>query len=137
MVNLQDIIISLKDVSFGYETITLDDCTYTYEVKRYTGSTNVYIRAIEPIKSDICIPEEIAGYKVTGIDSYAFKRKKNITSISLPSCVSYFPAEFFYQCSQLTNVTCAGIITDIRDYALADCGIRHFEIPASVTSIGE
>ena len=135
--SLLALMLAFTDVSFGYETITLDDCTYTYEVQRYTSSTNLYIRAIEPIKSDIGIPEVIAGYKVTGIDSYVFRRKKNITSISLPSCVSYFPAEFFYQCSQLTNVTCAGIITDIRDYALAGCGFRHFEIPASVTRIGE
>ena len=61
------------DISFGYETIVLGDYTYTYEVQRYTSSTNTIVRGISPLKGDMVMPDVIAGYKVTSVD-VSFKK---------------------------------------------------------------
>lgn len=63
------------DISFGYETIVLGDYTYTYEVQRYTSSTNTIVRGISPLKGDMVMPDVIAGYKVTSVD-VSFKKNK-------------------------------------------------------------
>lgn len=53
----------------------------------------------------VAIPDAISGYPVTSIGSYAFERRTNLTSVTIPSSVTSIGDSAFYWCVGLTSVT--------------------------------
>ena len=96
-----------------------------YKITDHTAKTvsvtfcgNTHTDVANKYSGNITIPQETThnatNYKVTGIDSYAFYKNAEVTSITIPYG-----------------------ITNIGDYAFYGCtALPHITIPASVTNIG-
>lgn len=111
---------------------------------------------------NLIIPEEIDGYKVTGIMDYAFEGC-TFQQISLPKTLEYIGKGVFYNCANLVEVNgfektqvskisdetfknCSNLeiinisntVTSIGEYAFASCWYLNIDkLPESLTSIGE
>ncbi len=111
--------------------------------------------------SDIVIPKELGGKKVTAIGASAFERNhaiRNVTfeqgssvsvigykafymtslqNISFPGSLTTINERAFYACSSLQDVTFPANMQTIDDHAFYSCGtLSSITIPAGVTSIG-
>ncbi len=110
-------------VNFGEFTHrTLADGTLA--VTGYTG-----------FKTDLEIPAEIDGVKVTSIDQNAFAYN-NITSLVIPEGVTAIHGSAFQNCASLTSVSLPGTLTFIGNYAFGECtALTGITIPEGVTQI--
>ena len=75
-------------------------------------------------------------YSVTSIGKLAFY-KSNLTSVTLPNCVTSIGEGAFEKCSSLSSITIPESVTSIGDFAFNYCSdLTYIAIPNSVTSIG-
>ncbi len=88
-------------------------------------------------ESDLVIPAEINGKKVTAIASEAFQFCDNLQSVTIPYGVTTIGEDAFYGCLFLESVTIPESVTSIGNSAFFDCWIKSVTIPKSVTSIGD
>ncbi len=87
--------------------------------------------------TSVTIPETIDGYPVTSIGRYAFVRRADLTSITIPNSVTSIGGAAFCDCTGLTSVTIPNSVTSIGGGAFSGCtGLTNITIPDSVTSIG-
>ncbi|MGN0591701.1 MAG: leucine-rich repeat domain-containing protein, partial [Ruminococcus sp.] len=88
--------------------------------------------------TEIIIPEEISGKKVTGIEEYAFSRCSALVSVTIPETVTEIGYGAFYGCSSLTDITIPETVTEIKDEVFSGCSsLTSVTIPETVTTIGE
>ena len=88
--------------------------------------------------TELIIPAEIDGVKITFIGSSAFSGCSGLTSVTIGNSVTSIGDYAFYCCSGLTSITIPDSVKSIGDYAFSDCsGLMNVTIPGSVTSIGE
>lgn len=92
------------------ETATYGVLTYTYDISK--GQATI-IDCDESVSGELEIPAQIDGYKVVGIDSYAFQACKELTSIKIPEGVKTIGQRAFDRCSALTSVDIPSTITNI------------------------
>ena len=140
-------VVESGESSGDYEYKNLDDGTA--EITGYNGSD-----------TEITIPSEIDGHKVTVIGLGAFKNCLRIKSITIPDSVTTIGNNAFYGCKSLISITipegvttigwyafesCTSItsitilkgVTTIADYAFRNCeNLTNITIPDSVTTIG-
>ncbi len=103
-------------------SVTDDGITIT----RYIGSD-----------TEVIIPEEIDGVKVTSIGIRVFSNCRSLTSITIPDSVTSIGDEAFRMCYSLTSITIPDSVTSIGDRAFFDCShLTSITIPDSVTYIG-
>ena len=87
---------------------------------------------------DIVIPDELGGYPVTAIASYAFSNCENLTHITIPDSITYIGENAFEECVGLTDIVLGDGIMTIANSAFADCSsLTEVIIPDSVATIGE
>lgn len=129
----------------GFKYIELEDDTIA--ILSYTGDA-----------TDLVIPEEIAGKKVTSIYVNAFSGNtqtsitlpqtitnigfgafygcSNLTSINLPEGITSIGSNAFYKCSSLTSITLPTTVTTIESQAFLGCSsLTSVELPENVTSV--
>ena len=118
------------------EKVEIDDICYNIYPKTktaYVTSGDIYI-------GDVEIPSKIKykgkTYRVTGIDSGAFKEECFITSVSIPESVTEICDSAFYRCTDLTEVNIPEGVTRIGRFIFAGCeSLDSIAIPESVTVI--
>ncbi|MGN0469401.1 MAG: leucine-rich repeat protein [Acutalibacteraceae bacterium] len=111
--------------STGFEYDTNDDGTVT--ITGYSVSD-----------TELVIPSEIDGKKVTSIGDSAFYNCEKLTSVTIPDSVTSIGDRTFYGCTALTSVTIPDSVTSIGSEAFYYCYIlESIKIPDSVTSIGK
>ena len=72
------------------------------------------------------------------IGAYAFLGCSGLTSLTLPSGVTWIGSSTFSGCSGLTSLTLPSGVTSIGDYAFEGCsGLTSLTLSSGVTSIGE
>ena len=107
-----------------YEYSLLDDGTV--EITKYTGS-----------ESDVVIPDEIYGKKVTSIGDFAFSDNARLTSIKIPDSVTRIGNFAFLNCTSLVSVLIPDYVISIGDSAFSEnIDLVSITIPDSVTQIG-
>ena len=85
--------------------------------------------------TEIVIPAEIEGKKVTEIGEMAFSYD-SLTKTTIPNSVTTIEWGAFYQCD-ITEIIIPSSVTSIGDYAFYQCySLVEITIPDSVTSIG-
>ena len=78
------------------------------------------------------------GNEVMRIPANFIKGCSNLTSVILPTALTYIGDSAFYNCSGLTSITIPNRVTSIGNSAFSYCrGLTTVTIPHSVTSIGE
>ena len=124
-------------------------------------NSNAVITEINSEVKDITVPEEINGFKVTGIDRYAFFENTELNSvifpetletigdyafagclsiknITIPKNVNSVGKGCFLSCTELEKISVKGNIKEIPDNCFASCTkLNYADIPFSVTDIGE
>lgn len=130
----------------------------TYEIDLETKE--ITITGCAEGATELVIPNEIYGYKVTKIAYGAFAYNSSIENVEIPSNVKYIessifeectnlrsvniqkgitniPTEMFYGCSNLESITIPSSVTAIGPGAFEDCtNLKNITIPSSVTDIG-
>ena len=97
----------------------------TVKITKYCGNDTVYE-----------IPSEIDGKKVTGIGNRAFHNCTSLTSVTIPSGVTYIDECAFQGCSSLTDIALPDSLTIIDSYAFNNCAmLTSITIPNGVTRI--
>lgn len=132
--------------SGDYEYRILEDGTV--EITDYTGNV-----------TNLTIPGELDGYKVTRIGyyafgesywikhiilpdgltiigEYAFCRSTILESIIIPNTVTSIGRSAFLNCSSLDNVVIPNSVISIGDYAFQDCQLKHLTLNDELRSIG-
>ena len=75
---------------------------------------------------------------VTYIDYYAFQCCTALSSITIPDSVTYIEISAFDGCSSLTSITIPSGVSSIRESTFSDCSsLTKITIPDGVRSIGE
>ncbi len=74
----------------------------------------------------VALPETIDGAAVTAVGGYAFRERKQLVGISLPSGIRSIGRHAFYNCRRLASLSLPAGIADIRDGAFKNCeGLRR------------
>ena len=119
----------------------IEEDGFTYWVK--DGEATL-VRIISLGENVLYIPEEVQGYPVTQISSYAaphyyddrYEGQENqFYSVVIPSCVKYIDNYAFYDCSALTNVYLCEGVEYVGNYAFG--GDVILTLPDSLKTIGE
>ena len=97
----------------------------------------VRIESYNGTATDVVIPSEIEGHKVTEIGGSTFNHNTTLISIIIPEGVVTIGMDAFYGCTSLKKVTIPNSVKVIQSYAFAECtSLASVEIPDSVISIG-
>ena len=100
--------------------------TGTITIIGYTGLGGVVV-----------IPDTFNGLAVTSIGDYAFYRRTNLTSVTIPSGVTTIGQSSFSGCIGLMSITIPDSVTSIGGAAFEGCtSLTSVTIPSSVTSVG-
>lgn len=82
--------------------------------------------------TSVVIPE---GYETIG--EYAFHGCENLTAVTLPSTLRCIGKHAFENCTNLNTICFPEGLTQIDDCAFLNTGIREWDLPASLTRIGD
>lgn len=109
--------------SGDYEYIILDDGTA--EITKYTGNA-----------TELVIPTELDGNKVSSIGKFSFEKNSSITSLTIPSGITIGNNAFRY--CKLSSLKLSDGVTTIGNGAFSYCeSLTELTLPDSVTSIGD
>ena len=110
----------------------LSDFEYSVYNERVT------ITGYNGTRSNLIIPGEIKGYRVTSIGGSAFEGCSSLTSINIPDGVTSIRSSAFEGCSSLTSINIPDGVTSIGYDVFRDCtNLTSINIPDGVTSIGD
>ena len=113
------------ETSGDYKYQILDDGTI--EITGYIGSD-----------TEINIPNEIDGTKVTSIGEWAFEHCTTLKSVTISNGIKNIGKVSFIDCYSLTSITISNSVTNIGENAFDSCTkLKNITIPSSVTSIGK
>lgn len=106
---------------FSYSKLD-DNCVM---LTRYHGSD-----------TDVIVPSEINGYRVTFLDE-TFCANKNIKSVTIPESVEAIGEDTFAACSNLESVQIGENVKGLGYYAFGGCtALKEITLPQSVGYIG-
>lgn len=109
--------------SGDYQYSLLDDGSA--EIVKYTGTA-----------SDLQIPGELDGKKVTSIGARAFQKAETLTAVTIPSEITTLGQNSFNHCEKLTKLTLSEGLTVIGHGSFSYCtALEEVLMPDSVTTI--
>ena len=88
--------------------------------------------------TELEVPAEIDGYKVTGIGSYAFSYCEGVKNIILPEGVKRIEDYAFLGCDSVESITLPEGVESIGKGAFRRCiSLKNITLPEGITSIEE
>ena len=98
----------------------------------YAGKVAYKYKGTMPNNTHISITEG-----TLGIAGRAFDSNSNLTSIDLPSSITYIGDEAFKDCNGLTSISIPYNVSHIGWYSFAGCsGLSSITIPSNIQSVG-
>jgi len=108
-----------------------------FEANRFTVNASGVITAYRGMHTELVIPEEWNGIKVTAIGDQVFTYCDNLKSVTIPDSVTTIGSSAFYDCVMLESITLPDSLTSIGDNAFHTCSsLTDITLPDSVTTIG-
>ena len=121
-----------------YKYMDPEDATFGDFIYYELNNSEVAISGYTGEDTEITIPSEIDGKKVTCIGYDAFTGCSSLESITIPEGVTYIRDFAFYGCDALKSIIIPGSVTDIGRYAFCECSsLESIIIPEGVTTISE
>lgn len=115
----------------GMETPSAE-LVFTYSNGTITGLTD-----LGKTLSEISIPSEINGEKITKVSANSFKNATNITEVEIGSEVTEIEYAAFHNCDNLVNVNIPSNVKVIAKEAFSNCDkLETVILPDELTSIG-
>ena len=108
------------------ETLVSGDYQY------YADDNGAVIKKFTGTAAEVKIPDEIDGNKVYAIDSYAFQRNANITSVILPTGLIRIGNNAFYGCSALSSVTFNEGLEMLGSYSFSGTALTEVALPSTL-----
>ena len=110
----------------------------SYFTVNSTGETITGLTGTGKTQTELVIPYEINGKKITSIGAYAFEFNMLITSIKLPNSITNIYNGAFAGCEELTSINIPNGITSIGEWTFHSCSsLISIELPNGIVSIGE
>ncbi|PWM28111.1 MAG: hypothetical protein DBX40_01735 [Clostridiales bacterium] len=112
------------------------------ESKTYNGfmyeekESEITITGYVGDKTEVVIPGEINGKKVTTIGDRAFNDCTSLTSVTIPEGVTSIGDDAFSLCVKLTSISLPKSLTSIGSWGFSATGLTSITIPENVRSIG-
>ena len=112
------------------------------ESKTYNGfmyeekESEITITGYVGDKTEVVIPGEINGKKVTTIGDRAFNDCTSLTSVTIPEGVTSIGDDAFELCVNLTSISLPKSLTSIGSWGFSATGLTSITIPENVRSIG-
>ena len=132
---------ALNNASMSYESTVSDielinDGTLEYLL---TNNDEVFIvKCIDKSLVDINLETYFNGYIVISIGINAFSECRSLTSIVMPSSLTFISNFAFWNCSSLASIEIPNGVTHIGQYAFGNCtSFISMVIPSSVTFIDD
>lgn len=75
-------------------------------------------------------------YTVIGVGDGAFSGSSRVTSVTLPSTITYIGNKAFFRCESLADISMPENLESIGSQAFQECAFTQVILPASVTSLG-
>ena len=95
-----------------------------------------FVPCINPdTKGDLIIPSEIEGYRVVGIGSNSFRECIGITSVSIPTGISYIGESAFRLATSLKAVNIPEGVEEIRAHSFNGCPLTTIVLPTTLKRI--
>ena len=127
----------------GTEDVS-DDGKAAYKVTKsdLEKGTVTYVAPTDAKATTVTIPAtvEIDGveYSVTAIEKNAFKKNKNLKTVTIGKNVKTIGSNAFYNCTKLKTVTFGSNVTSIGDKAFYKCtALTKISLPSKVKTIGK
>lgn len=108
----------------------------TDNVQYFTAiaNANYYLRGNPDTNYSVYIGENA---EITSLSNFAFEKRENLISITIPESVTSIGRNAFNECTNLKLAEIHGDITQIAMYTFQSCtSLEKVNIPDSVTSIG-
>lgn len=106
----------------------------TYKVYNSTSNNSAY-------SGSVVIPEKVVyndvEYSVTMIESYAFSKCTNLSTVKIPNTVTTIGVSAFSNCSSMTSASIGDGVTQIASCAFLNCSaLKAVSIGSSVSTYG-
>ena len=123
----------VTSVTGADETYTSGDYTYTL-INEYT---EVNITGYSGSETELKLPSELDGKRVSAVGNGAFRSNGAITSVVIPDTVTYIADCAFEGCTNLEEVTFGSSVKTIGSYAFKNCQkLVGAQFPDSLETIG-
>lgn len=121
------LLVCVEQTIQGATTFTVNGIRY------YVNNANCVFVAANNYSGNISIPSTVTyskkTYKVTGINSYAFRNCTGLTSVSMPSSIVDIGSEAFSGCVGLTSIKIPKGVNHIGELAFYGCtGLTSFNV---------
>lgn len=107
---------SADDTQSDSEENEYNDFTYYTRFNEENNRTEAVITGYKGIDNDLVIPDSIDNAVVTAINMYAFSRRSDLVSITIPSTIQSIGDDAFFGCNGLKKV----YVSSIEDWCKID-----------------